>query len=74
MNDQTSKPEIIKGLNDLVDYLKSIGLSLTKPTLRKYIDAGLPHWKFNNIYHFYTQNVDLFFKNLCSSQGQNSDK
>lgn len=48
---------IIKGLRDLEEYL-----NMTRPTIMKYIDAGLPCWYFNAIYHFHKDNVDRFFK------------
>jgi len=71
VNDE--KIKIIKGLGDLVDYLRSIGLSVTRQTLIKYINAGLPYWKFNNIYHFYVDNIDDFFRSACSSSKEDQE-
>lgn len=68
------EPKIIKGLNDLVEYLKSIGLQTTRQTAKKYINDGLPHWKRKRIYHFYAPTIDLFFKEICSSQIENNEK
>ena len=65
--------KIIKGLSDLVDYLRSIGLCVTRQTIIKYIDAGLPYWKFNNMYHFYADNIDDFFRKACGSSKEDQE-
>jgi len=57
---------IIKGLQDLADYLK-----MTRPTAVKYIDAGLPCWYFNSTYHFHKENVDRFFKAVTAKSIKN---
>lgn len=59
---------VIKGLNDFVEWLRSIGFSVTKPTIIKYIEKGLPHWYEFGAYHFHTENVLTFFKSRCAQQ------
>lgn len=59
---------VIRGLNDLAEWLRSIGFSVTRPTLTKYIEKGLPHWYEFGAYHFYTDNVLAYFKARCTQQ------
>jgi len=62
---KTKEIIIIKGLDDLVEWLRSIGFTVTKPTLKKYIEKGLPHWYDFGAYHFHTENVLNYFKGMC---------
>lgn len=62
---------IIKGLRDLENYLRDIGLNTSRPTIMKYIDAGLPCWNFQGTYHFHKDNVDRFFKVMTSKSIKN---
>ena len=61
----TNQPKIIKGQKDCIEYLKSIGLTVTLPTLKKYIEVGLPCWYEFGTYHFHTEVIDDFFKVMC---------
>ncbi len=58
----TKQRKIIKGLQDCVEYLRSIGLSVTIPTLKKYIKDGLFCWYKFGTYHFHVDNIDEWFK------------
>ena len=54
---------IIKGIPDLSEYLQEVHhVSMSRPTIMKYIEYGLPCWFFSNAYHFYSVNVEAFFR------------
>ena len=61
--------KVIKGQGDCVEYLKSIGFnSMSRGTLAKYIEAGLPCWFAFGTYHFHTEVLDDYFKHMCSQR------
>ncbi len=62
---KTNNIRIIKGLGDCVEYLRSIGLHVTRPTLSKYIEKGLPCWYEFGTYHFHVEVLDEYFKHMC---------
>ena len=62
MADPAPKTKILIGIRDLREYLMTIGIQMSPPTIMKYIGEGLPCWFVFNKYHFHTDNIDGFFK------------
>jgi len=61
MSNETGR--IIKGIPDLCNWFQEIHkVSMSRPTIMKYIQEGLPCWLVFNAYHFHTANVDAFFR------------
>ena len=66
------KSRIIKGIPDLSDYLlEEHKVTMSRPTIMKYIENGLPCWFFCNTYHFHSANVDAFFRARTSKSIKN---
>lgn len=61
-SDGPAQIAIIIGVSDLEEYLRSIKIPMSRPTLMKYIKAGLPCWFEFGKYHFHIENINAFFK------------
>lgn len=64
----TNKSKVLIGLPAIAGYL-----SISEPTVRRYIAAGMPCNYFCNRWHFHVENVDLWFKALTKHQFRDID-
>lgn len=54
---------IVKGIPDLCVWFQKVHeVSMSRPTIMKYIEEGMPCCFLFNAYHFHTANIDAWFR------------